>query len=238
VKIAVLGAGGFVGGACVDVLKSRSEHEVISVYRATPMDSIKDGIDLVIHAANPAKRFLANQHPDDDLHSTVDRTKFFLQNFVGSRFLLISSISCRTQSVTPYGKHRRDCEDLVLWNGGGVVRLGPLFGGNREHDTLHDIVNGRDIYYSAETEYAYCELDWAAKYIVDKLLPFEGLIEIGARNTVTLQSIATLVSSRSRFTGPVDHQFPQGFDSGPDASEVFKYALGLRGGKQGFGFGI
>jgi nucleoside-diphosphate-sugar epimerase len=219
-KIGIVGAGGYVGNS---IYKSLIDYKAVPIYKDTKTNI---DFDIVIHAANPAKRFYANNHIEEDFENTVINTKKILQKY-SCKTILISSISCRTELDTPYGDHRKMCEELVLEKGGTVFRLGPLFGGTRKEDILHDIVSNKKVYYSEDTKYAYVDVEWASEYVCRSIERVPGVYEIGAFNTVTLKEIAEAVNSESIFEGKNDDQYPLNFKDGPDASEAIKFALSL-----------
>jgi nucleoside-diphosphate-sugar epimerase len=227
-KIGVIGANGYIGSEIVDSLASMKIHEVCSITRNENGAKNAPELDLVIHAANPARRFQANQAPEVDYIETVIKTITLLEHYEGVPFLLISSISCRTQLDAAYGYNRHTCEQLVLAKQGVVVRLGPLFGGNRTSDTVHDLVQNKRIYLSPVTKYAYADVKWVANYISWNAPDFSGVVELGARNTVTIGEIAAAINSSSVIDGPIDDQFPANFPMGPDAKDVIRYALNLK----------
>ena len=142
----------------------------------------------------------------------------------GRRFILISSLSCRTQLYTNYGRHRRACELLVLTGNSLVVRLGPMFGGNRKEDMLHDILAGRTVYISRKSNYAYVNVAWAGNKIIELINASTGIQEIGARNSVNLGDLADHFNSKSNFVGIVEIQIPENYTDGPNANEIYKYA--------------
>lgn len=219
-KIGVIGAGGYVGSSIYNVLK---DYNTTPIFRNT---ITKDEFDIVIHSANPAKRFYANSHIEEDFENTVNNTKRILSKYSG-KMILISSISCRTQLDTPYGDHRKMCEELVLERGGVVFRVGPIFGGDRTQDILHDIVYGNMVYCDIDTKSAYVDVKWIGEYISKSLNRPGGVYEIGAKNTITLRDIANAVNSKSIFDGPKDDQYPLNFNDGPDANLAIDYAKSL-----------
>ena len=102
--ICLIGYKGFVGSEIHSCLLTSKKFKIISLKRG---DDIQKGIsacDIVIHSANPAKRFFANQNPEHDFLETVEKTYKFLENSNNKKFILISSISCRTQMDTSYGR--------------------------------------------------------------------------------------------------------------------------------------
>ena len=232
-KFLLFGYKGFVGSELYSNLSSRHFH-VLGVDRSSFATSLNnDDVDVVIHCANPAKRFMANNNPQDDLKNIRDKSTSILKSYTDKKLILISSISCRTERNSAYGRNRREAEKEWLKHGAMVIRLGPLYGGTRVKDTLHDLINNSHIYYSRNTLYAYANVKWSANYIVDCICngAFNNkTIEIGARNVISLGEIAEFVNSKSTFSNKIDTQFPLNFPVGPDAYDVLDYALALKRG--------
>jgi len=225
-KVVLLGAYGFVGSAIGAALSERDDIEVIRVARGDDWAAAVGRADIIIHCANPARRFQAEKEPGLDYQETVEKTMNFLQRAEGKPFLLVSSLSCRTQPESTYGGNRLACERAALAKGAAVVRLGPMFGGGRTSDTLHDIIRGSRVFVSEGTRYAYVDVAWVGGYIAEKLASFPRTgVEIGARNTIALSEVARAVGSRSVFGERDDTQFPIGFEAGPDAYSVLEYAM-------------
>jgi nucleoside-diphosphate-sugar epimerase len=227
--VVVVGAAGFVGSQIVKALKERGDYNLIEVFRGGAIEEQVSKADIIVHCANPAKRFNAEKYPMQDFCETVEKTARFLGLAQGKRFVLISSLSCRTQLDTQYGRHRRACELIALTEDSVIVRLGPMFGGPRKQDILHDILAGRHVYVSAETKYAYTDVAWAGRKIVDLFEAGKGIKEIGAKNYVRLGDIAAYFASTSEFSGIEDNQLPEDSCDGPDANEVYEYAKKERG---------
>jgi hypothetical protein len=222
-NIGVIGASGFVGSAIYRGFDQISQHTILPILRGNNVAEKIDQVDYVIYSANPAKRFFANSNPELDRKETVEKTSFFLKESKGKPFLLISSISCRTQLNTPYGINRKECEDIVLANGGAVVRLGPMFGTSRINDVVHDICFNKRVYVSKDSRQSFSSVDWNGTYIANEFLTFTGILEIGSYNSVSLGELAEYAESASEFFGDVDDQFPLNFDTGPDVLNVFKF---------------
>jgi nucleoside-diphosphate-sugar epimerase len=222
-NIGVIGASGFVGSAISRGFGQLNQHTVLPILRGDNVTKKIDEADYVIYSANPAKRFIANTNSELDKKETIEKTSFFLKESKGKPFLLISSISCRTQLNTPYGINRKECEDIVLANGGAVVRLGPMYGGSRINDVIHDICYNKKIYASKDSRQSFSNVDWNGTYIANKFLSFDGIVEIGSTNSISFSELAEYAESTSEFFGDVDDQFPLNFDSGPDVLNVFKF---------------
>ena len=112
----------------------------------------------------------------------------------------------------------------MLQNGGSIVRLGPMFGGNRTQDLLHDIAASRPVFASEETRYGYADVSWIAEYVKENLSIFQGISEITSKNYITLREIAEYIDSKSKFVGENDDQFNSDFINGPDAYDVLLFA--------------
>jgi len=223
--VAVAGAAGYVGAQIARAVVASGRYHLMPVLRTDPAEALFANADIVVHAANPARRFQAEKDPVHDFEVTVEKTARFFAWARGKRFVLVSSLSCRTQLNTNYGRHRRACELIALTEDSLVVRLGPMFGGNRTNDTLHDILAGRQIFVAAETRYAYVDVAWVGQKIVELLEVPGGLREIGARNAVRLGDLCDHFTSSSTFSGIDDTQIPECFTDGPDAQDVFRFAV-------------
>lgn len=222
--VAVVGAAGYVGTQIAHAVAASGHYKLIPVLRSDPAKELLVDADIVVYAANPALRFQAEKDPMHDFEETVEKTARFLALAGGKRFVLVSSLSCRTQLNSNYGRHRRACELMALVNDALVIRLGPMYGGGRTDDTLHRILAGSRVFVAAETRYAYVDVVWAGQKIFELLEAPDGLREIGARNAVCLADLRDYFASASKFSGIDDTQIPEGFTDGPDARDVFHFA--------------
>ena len=231
IKIGILGCDGFVGSEIAIALNLDNSNSITLINRKTFMNQEirKMKFDLIIYAANPAKRFFANSNPEIDFDETVNKITEVVNFFNYKKLLLVSSLSCRTQPDSFYGKHRLICEEIAHKNDGAVVRLGPLFGGKRKNDTLHDILNNRTVYYSSDTKYCYASINWVAQFIANNLFALHdsNLSEIGARDYVSLSELSRFLNSNSEFIGHNDDQIIESFDFGPSAIEVYDFARSI-----------
>ena len=222
--IAVIGAKGFVGGAICNEVTKRDGFELIKVHRGDNIENLLKDADIVVHTANPAKRFFAEQNPEADFMESVEKTYRIKKMAKGKKFILISSISARTQLNTVYGRNRRACELIVDDGQSLILRLGPMFGEDKHIGPLHDIINNRPVFVSGKTKYAYVNVAYNGGKILD-LIDQAGLIELGARNSIELDELKKVLGSSSSFTGSEDTQVPLGPQSdAPDARDVISFA--------------
>ncbi|HUX80463.1 MAG TPA: NAD(P)-dependent oxidoreductase [Alphaproteobacteria bacterium] len=226
INVAVVGAAGFVGSQIAKAVEENSKYNLIPVLSSDLIEKMLDA-EIIIHSANPAGRYLAEKHPEIDFQASVSKTAKFFKEAGNRRFILISSMSCRTQLYTNYGRNRRACELLVRsgWTSDStVIRLGPMFGGNRKKDLLHDILTGRKVYISKDSFYAYVDVAWVGEKVVEMIEGPSGIYEIGARNAVRLGDLSAYFHSTSEFCGIDETQIPENFVDGPNATEVYAYA--------------
>lgn len=224
-NVAIIGSSGYVGSELVKAFSENSKYDIITLNRQDPIDKLKSA-DIIIYTANPAKRFKAENNPIIDFEETVEKFARFFNYSINKRIILISSLSCRTQLNTNYGRNRRACELLATSKKNNLVmRLGPLFGGNRTLDTLHDIIAGKQVFVSEDTLYAYTDIEWAAHSIIKYVEHGSGIIELGPKNSVRLGDIRDFFNSKTKFTGFNDTQIPIDSNFNIDANLVFDYAI-------------
>lgn len=228
-RIGLVGALGFVGSAIFHHLSQLAQYDCQPILRGDNFERKIREVDFVIYSANSAKRFFANSNPEIDRKETLEKTIMCLNASKNKPFLLISSLSCRTQLHTPYGINRKECENVVLEHGGSVVRLGPMFGFSRLHDVVHDICANRKVFVSKDSMQSFSSVDWNGAYIADNFVSLSGIVEIGARNSISLGALAAHVNSKSDFIGERDDQFPLNFEAGPDVLEVLEFADQIMG---------
>ena len=108
-KIAVIGANGFVGKNLVKVLKKK--YKLIKITRKTKFLSLKNDFDIIIHAANSSKKYEASKNPRKDFINSVGLTKKIVNFFKNKKIILISSISVRNENVRT---HLKACERIQM----------------------------------------------------------------------------------------------------------------------------
>ncbi|MBT5559665.1 MAG: NAD-dependent epimerase/dehydratase family protein [Proteobacteria bacterium] len=224
-KIAVIGAGGFVGQALCAEIKRSGNYDCIGVTAQNEGTVSFDGVDTIIYSANSAKRFAAKNDPEKDFYETVERMYRYKQRLSGRKFVLVSTISARVQLDTPYGRNRRACETmLVNENNSLIFRLGPMYGLGKLTGALFDIVSENHCYVSESTRYSYTDVAYNARKILE-LIDQVGVIELGARNSIQLGEIKEYLGSSSVFDGVIDDQLMDTTQhDAPDAYEVLKFA--------------
>jgi hypothetical protein len=90
-----------------------------------------------------------------------------------------------------------------------------------------DIRNGGPVFVDGESRYAFTPVEFAARWVA-RHLDAAGLVEVGARNAVSLREIAAHLGARVQFSGPRELQeVVDPRPEFPDAREVLHFAAGL-----------
>lgn len=228
-RVAVVGASGFFGSALTRVLAGQG-HAVTAVTRGNYEEAQAHSYDVLINTAMPSKRFWAKHHPELDFVETVGKTADLLYGWTFSRFVHISSVSARCERDTVYGRHKATAEVLCERPDALVVRLTALYGPAMTKGSIVDIVSGNPVCVDAESRYAFTPVDFAAQW-VGTHLEDTGLVEVGARDTVSLRDVADALGRTVSFSGPREEQTvvnPQ--PTWPSAREVITFAAALAQG--------
>lgn len=155
----------------------------------------------------PSKRFWAKQNPKLDFQETVEKTKYYLNNFRYNKFIHISSISARCQKNTTYGKNKKISEKHVLKDKKNlIIRLGPLYGNKLIKGVLVDIANSKSVFVNKNSKYSFTSTSWLAEWIIDNFKKRTGLIEVGSKDFIKLEKLKKLINSKSKFYGEIDNQ--------------------------------
>ncbi len=115
--------------------------------------------DLLICAAPQAKKWWANQHPEED-KALVQQLIDCLKQTQAKRFVLISSIDvfpritdadesfdCKSQKNYPYGQNRLFLEQFVVnhFPSAHIIRLPGLFGLGLKKNVIFDLLNANQL---------------------------------------------------------------------------------------------
>ncbi len=202
--VAVVGAKGYVGSALCTALK-QTTHSLVQVTRENYGEMKDQKYDIVINAAMPGARFFAKNHPAEDFVETVQKTADLVYGWKYDKFIQISTISARCQLDTVYGRHKAAAEKICEFGDTLVVRLSAMYSPNITKGALLNIKRKENIYVDAESRYCFTPLQFVGEWISENL-DKKGVIEVGARNTVSLREIADHLGVHVEFSGPVDVQ--------------------------------
>lgn len=223
IAIAVVGAKGFVGSGLCNALAKNPDYALVPVTRENYKAMQTGSYDVLINAAMPSGRFWAKSNPDADYRETVEKTEDLLKNWCAKKFIQISTVSARTEPESVYGRHKAEAERLCDPEKHLILRLSAMYSASLTKGVLIDILSHSKVYVSGESCYPFASLSFIADWIC-RNLDRTGLVELGAKNTVSLKEITDHLGEKIEFTGPVENQAIQnpGLDY-PEARDVFKF---------------
>lgn len=235
--VAVIGANGYVGKAVCDALylnnANPNRKDTFGVFQVT-----RDNYELrrkeritnpltpyhvIINCAMPGKRLWANTNPDKDYIETVEKTADLLNTWSYNNFIQVSTISARCEANTVYGSHRLEAENLCKSRNSLIIRLTAMYSENLSRGALVDIINGKKVYVNENSRYSFTPLKFVGTWISNNL-ERTGLIELGAKNTITLKEIVNHLGLTVEFGERVDVQEIANPEADfPDAREILPF---------------
>ena len=222
-KIALIGFEGFVGKALFNKLKDNNE--VIGINRNNFNELQEDNYDIIINSAMPSKRFWALNNPLEDFEATVKLTAEIVYNWKYKKLIQISTVSARCQLDHPYGINKLTAETLVLNHSKKnlIIRLGGLFGEGLDKGVIFDILEGNELFLNGDSKYNYISTKKAAE-IIAKKLDQNGIIDVGAKDQISLKEIADDLNLDPKFGDKFESQHTENPDEDyPEAKEVLKF---------------
>lgn len=228
-RVALIGAQGFVGSSIAAACVEASEVDLVPVSRTNYETAISDGhYDVLINAAMPSRRFWARQNIDQDFVETVEKTSRLMNDWSWDKFVQVSSISARSQLDMVYGRHKAAAEKLCEFGSNLVLRLGPMYGESLDKGVLIDLLNNGPVFVARESRYCFAPVDWVGAWIT-RHLDLQGVMDLGGREAITLGEVADGVGSRSTFEGEIDDQIlTNPVDDAPSARDAITYLRSLR----------
>lgn len=223
ISVAVVGASGYVGSALAGQFERNPEFHVYRITRKNYSEMQKLSFNVLINSAMPSKRFWAKSHPEEDFKETVLKTDDLLNKWNYKKFVQISTVSARCEPDSIYGKHKAEAEKLCLKKGTLIARLSAMFSPDLSKGALVDILKRNKVFVSGDSRYPFASLDFISSWIVGSI-NLKGIVEVGAKNTVTLKEIAEHLGFAVEFEGPVEDQtLERPRPEFPDAKEVFRF---------------
>lgn len=229
VKVGLIGAGGYVGSALLKSLTKKNNYSVTPIYRSNYNYWKKKEFDIVINSAMPAARFWAKKYPQLDFIETVKKTSDIVYSFNYKKLVHISSISARTELHNVYGRHKAAAEKIASFDNNLIFRLTSTFSQTLTKGVLIDILSNNKVYVDKKSRYSFSQLETTADLMANHI-DASGIIEIGARNSISLNEIVKTLGKKITFEGEVDIQevenpqpeYPDAYDVIPFLKEQMK----------------
>jgi len=170
-RVLVIGAQGFVGGAFVRHFRARGE-EVVEVTRANYQQTIGTESDVVVEAACNSRKFWAEERPLDEFDASVAHRVRTLSDFPTRIHLHLSSVDVYDNLASPsttqessteignasnYGFHKLMAEQLVRryaarWL---ILRLAGMVGQGLRKNPIYDVLHRAPLRIHPDSQYQF-----------------------------------------------------------------------------------
>lgn len=212
-----------MGSALYKELAKMPEYSVVGVTRENYSEIKGQTFDIIVNCAMPSGKFWAKNNPELDFIETVKKTEDLLNGWKYKKFIQISTVSARCQPDTVYGKHKAEAEQLCNFGENLIVRLGAIYSVNNDKGPLADMFKGKTVFVAGESRFSFISLDFCAAWIASNLNR-RGIVELGGRNAITLQSVANHLGGNIKFEGEVTHlDVENTLDDLPEAKLVLNF---------------
>ena len=188
-KIGIIGSEGFLGKTLCKISKNY-EYEIIEISKLDYENQKSKTFDILINTATPSKKFWASKNPYLDFQKTVKLTADIAYNWKYEKLIQISSISAGDDNLNhPYAINKKTAELITTYKNQLIVRLRTLYGEGLVKGALYDMLNSKQIYVDANSKFDFISTTFISNWIF-KNLEKKGLVELGARDTMSLLEIA------------------------------------------------
>ncbi len=165
---ALIGYTGFVGNNLL------SQRQFEFLYNSKNIEEIQNkDFDLVVCAAAPSIKWLANKEPEKDL-ATIARLITNIKKIKTKKFVLLSTIdvypsvngvnedaAIKKSDLSPYGKHRLILEAFITNNFDSlIIRLPAIFGKGLKKNPLFDLIHNDFKYINPKSVLQFYCLDY------------------------------------------------------------------------------
>lgn len=174
-RIAIIGASGFIGGHLAGVLAGDG-HDILGIGRGDALPP--DHFDLVVDCNGDARRFWACENPALSFAATVASTAERLFALKAERYLYLSTVdvygaaraaratSMESAPIDPaaldgYGFHKYLAEQLVAFHAKRplLLRLGTVIGPGLKKNPIHDALHGLPIRQTLDSTLTLIDLE-------------------------------------------------------------------------------
>lgn len=194
-RVAIIGATGFVGSAFTRLLSAQPGVDVIAVTRHTYAQAAGTASDVVIEAACNSRKFLADEKPLTEFEASVTHRLRTLLDFPARLHLHLSSVDVYADLSSPettredsiidpartsrYGFHKLLAEQLVQhyatdWL---IVRLAGMVGPGLKKNPVFDVLRQQPLRIHPDSQYQFMHTDDVAAIVW-------GLVQQGFRRQI------------------------------------------------------
>jgi dTDP-4-dehydrorhamnose reductase len=115
---------------------------------------------------------------------------------------LISTISSRIEN-NPYGKNRREGEELVLKHSPKnlIIRLPVIHSSKSNRGIIFDILKSKKIFLNENSLVNPIIIDQFSKFFINNFEILSGVVEFGSKQDIEIGNLVKLLNSRSKCEG-------------------------------------
>ena len=196
-KIAIIGANGFLGSKIVEVLNRSDKYEVIEITRENYSYYCKIYqdifFDILINANGNSNKYWANTNPEGDYERSVQSVIDSIKDFRYMKYVYISSIDAERPCCF-YGKHKHLAESYVKrcfdWL---IIRPCLIIGKTMKKGKVFDILNNKKIYVTKDSRYhLITDVDIAERLEFDMLDKEKMILKYYSPNNISVEDIASI----------------------------------------------
>ena len=223
-KIGIVGANGFLGIA-LSKCSTKYEHDVIKITKDNFDEHRKDFFDILINTATPSKKYWAYNNPYLDFQASVSLTADLVYNWNYQKMIHISTMSVNELNTKhPYSINKKAAEIIASYKNSLIVRLSNLYGEGLSRGPLYDLLNNKKVYVDINSEYSFISTEFVAKWIFENLHK-EGIVQIGAKDTISLSKIAKKLNLKIDWEGRLERIYSSEIEPGMPSSEEVLYFI-------------
>lgn len=216
--IAVIGAGGFVGGALLGALRDAGG-DCIGLRRADPLPT--DPVDIVVDCNGEGRRFWSNQNPDESYRRSVATVEDRLHQLNAGIYVYVSTVdvygegcarpatstedtAIDVEALDTYGRHKFMAECMVLDKAPRplVLRCATLIGPGLRKNPVYDLMHDASLRMTADSTLSLVHTETLSR-AVQVLLEAsqQGVYNIAASQPMTVPAVRDMVA-RARGVDP------------------------------------
>jgi len=222
-KIGIVGSNGFLGRTLSNASKN-FDYDINNVTRKNFEHFKKEKFDVLINTATPSKKYWASNNPHLDFQATVSLTADLVYNWNYEKFIQISSLSVNdSKSNHPYAINKKAAEVISSYKKSLIVRLSNLYGKGLNKGPLYDLLINKKIYVDIASEYSFIDTKFVANWIL-KNLNREGVVQLGAQDTISLQEIASKLNLEIDWEGGLERIYSNNLEPNmPACNEIWDF---------------
>jgi dTDP-4-dehydrorhamnose reductase len=200
-KIAVLGAKGFVGSAIC------RELDAIAITRDNYPDFVSESFDVLINADGNSSKWQANDCPVYDFETNVKSVYDSIFDFYFHKYIYISSYDAHKDNS--YGLHKKLAEVIIKhYTDFIILRCPIIIGKNAKKGFLYDALHDIPLYVDKDSEYQVItntEIAKIIKVLIDKKIANKGFY-VGSTDSIRVGDLSVLLDRKIEYRDDANYE--------------------------------